>query len=262
MSCVKIEQVKSWCREVGEYQRQKFREEIKVTSKEQKMNLVSEVDEKSEAMLRKNISSNFPDHEILAEEMGGGGKNSSHLWVIDPLDGTVNYVHGLPIFAISIALFVENEPQIAVVYLPREDVFYTARRGQGSYRNDRKIKINSEAKLDSSIVATGFPYDHQQESEEVLSYFSRVLPVAGGIRRTGSAVYDLCQVAAGVFGGFWEIKLKPWDIAAGTLIVKEAGGIVTDFSGEEIKFFGEEIAAGPPGLHAELIEKLQGRMDK
>ncbi len=259
MHKIEIEQIKDWCRKAGEYQREKFKQEIKVNSKEQKINLVSEVDEKSEEMLRKNINDSYPEHEILAEEMGRKNKKSSYLWVIDPLDGTVNYVHGLPIFAISIALFVESEPEIAVVYLPMEDVFFTARQGEGSYRDSKKISVKNNARLDSSIVATGFPYDHQQESEEVLAYFSSILPRAGGIRRTGSAVYDLCQVAAGVFGGFWEIKLQPWDIAAGTLIIKEAGGVVTDFSGEEIDFSGEEIAAGSPGLHKDLINMLQPR---
>ncbi len=259
MKNIEIQQIMNWCRRAGAYQLQKFNRDINVEHKEQKINLVSEVDKKSEEMLRNSIKKHYPNHDILAEESGRENQESDYLWVIDPLDGTVNFVQGLPIFAISVALFKDDEPQIAVVYLPYEDTFYTARRGEGSYRDDRKLQVNKNKSLATSVISTGFPYDHQQDSEEVLKYFSRVLRQAGGIRRTGSAVYDLCQVASGVFGGFWELKLKPWDIAAGTLIVKEAGGAVTDFAGREIKFSGEQIAAGSPDLHSELLKTLQGR---
>ena len=253
---IDMEEIKGWCREVGEYQLDNFQKRIDVSSKEQKINLVSEVDEKSEEMLLEAINSAYPDHAVLAEEGGAEEGDSDYRWVVDPLDGTVNYVHGLPIFAISLALFLGEKAELAVIYLPCEDTLYTARRGQGSYRQDERLEVSSSDNLATSLLATGFPYDHQDESDEVLGYFSRILPEVGGIRRSGSAVYDLCQVARGTFAGFWEIKLEPWDIAAGALIVKEAGGLVTDFSGREISSSGREVAAAAPGVHGRLLELL------
>ncbi len=254
---IDIETVKSWCREVGDYQLDNFERDIDFESKNQKINLVSEVDKKSESMLIERIAGKFPDHSVLAEERGEDRQESSVRWIIDPLDGTVNYIHGFPIFSISIAVFQEERPELAVVYLPVRDVFFTARQGEGSWRDSERLQVDDRAELSTSIVATGFPYDHQQESEEVLNYLEEIIPRAGGIRRTGSAAYDLSLVAAGIFGGFWEIKLSPWDVAAGILLVKEAGGLASDFSDRDISLSGEEIVAGPPGVHDELLNVLQ-----
>ncbi len=251
-----MEMVKNWCRETGKYQMENFEREISVSSKSEKIDLVSEVDKKSENMLVEKINKAFPGHAILAEEGSGKDESSPFLWVVDPLDGTVNYVNGLPIFSISMAFFEGDRAEAAVVYLPVSDTFYTARRGESSYRDGNKLAVSGENDLSASIVGTGFPYDHQDENRDVLEYFSRVLPRVGGIRRLGSAVYDLCLVAEGTLEAFWEVRLNPWDVAAGALIVREAGGKVTDFSGDKVSLSGQEVLAGSEALHGELLKLL------
>ncbi len=256
-----LEKMKHWAEEVGEYQRSMFRQNFKVSSKTEKIDLVSEVDKKSEEMLVSLIKDNYPDDKILAEEGGwisGNKKENDRAWVIDPLDGTVNYVHGFHIFAISLACLVEGELKAGLIHMPLLEEFYSAQRGRGSFFNGEPIRVGNNSRLETAIIATGFPYDHQQNDRLVLELFSRVLPKTGGIRRTGSAAYDLCLVARGIFDGFWEIKLEPWDIAAAVLIVKEAGGAVTNFSGEDISLEASEVVAGNKDIHRELRDLLAG----
>ncbi len=256
-----LEKMKRWAEKVGEYQRSMFHRNYKVSSKSEKIDLVSEVDKKSEDMLIGMIKDCYPDDEILAEEGGrisSGEEGSRRVWVIDPLDGTVNYVHGFHIFAISLACLIEGELEAGLIYIPLLEEFYSARRGKGSFYNGKPIRVGSSSQLETAVIATGFPYDHQQNDRPVLELFSRVLPRVGGIRRTGSAAYDLCLVARGIFDGFWEIKLEPWDIAAAVLIVREAGGAVTNFSGEDISLEASEVVAGNKNIHRELRSLLAG----
>ncbi|MGM0419798.1 MAG: inositol monophosphatase family protein [Bacillota bacterium] len=250
-----LQEIEDWAKEVGSFQMKSFQQKIKVASKEQKIDLVTEVDKKSEEMLINKIEKAYPKHSILAEEGGSKKSNSPYRWVIDPLDGTVNYVHGFPIFAISIALLYEDRPEYGLVYLPYFDDVYSASRGEGSFYNEEKMQVETEYKLADAVIATGFPYTHQ-ESNQALEIFSRVLPKVGGIRRTGAAAYDLCQVAKGIFSGFWEIELKPWDIAAGMLLIEEAGGIVTDFAGDLIVNSSSEVVAGSREINSELRHLL------
>lgn len=250
-----LKEIESWARKAGQLQLDNFQKNIEINSKDRKIDLVTEVDKKSEKILVEEISSAYPEHSIIAEEGSNKSNDSRYRWIIDPLDGTVNYVHGFPIFAISLALYKDEQPEYGVVYLPYFDDIYSAQRGQGSYYNDKRIRVNEEYNVKDGIIATGFPYSHQ-ESNEALELFNKILPEAGGIRRTGAAAYDLCQVASGVFSGFWEIELNLWDIAAGILIIEEAGGIITDFNGKTLRTNSEQVIAGSQKVNKKLRELL------
>ncbi|MGM0413647.1 MAG: inositol monophosphatase family protein [Bacillota bacterium] len=250
-----LKEMESWVREAGELQMSNFQKNIEINSKDKKIDLVTEIDEKSEEILVDKIITAYPDHSIMAEEGSNKSNNSRYRWIIDPLDGTVNYVHGFPIFAISIALYIDNQPEYGLIYLPYFDDTYSASRGQGSYYNGKRIYVNKDYGVEDGIIATGFPYSHQ-ESSKSLELFNKILPEAGGIRRTGAAAFDLCQVARGIFSGFWEIELKLWDIAAGILLIKEAGGVATDFAGNKLITNSEQIVAGSKTVNKRLRELL------
>ncbi len=250
-----LKEMESWAREVGQLQMDSFQKNIKIESKDRKIDLVTEIDNKSEEILVDKIISAYPDHSIMAEEGRNKRNDSRYRWIIDPLDGTVNYVHGFPIFAISLALYKDNQPEYGLVYLPYFDDFYSASRGQGSYYNGERIHVNKDYAVKDGIIATGFPYSHQ-DSNKSLNLFTKILPEAGGIRRTGAAAYDLCQVARGIFSGFWEIELKLWDIAAGILLVEEAGGVITDFEGNKLRIKSEQVVAGSKAVNNQLRELL------
>ncbi len=256
-----LAKMKDWALEVGELQRDYFRSTYKVSNKKEKINLVTEVDQKSEKILLNKIRNNFPADKILAEESGnitGDSLETGRWWIIDPLDGTVNYVHGFHIFGISLAFLIDGKLDKAVVYIPMLEEMYEAQRQGGSFINGEKMELKDNKDLSRAVIATGFPYDHQSNSQDIIDMFSQVLPLVGGIRRTGSAAFDLCQVARGVFDGFWEVRLSPWDIAAGALIISEAGGVVTNFSGEEIQYNAAEIVAGNRFINQELRQVLEG----
>lgn len=250
-----LEEMEQWAREAGELQMDSFQKNIKIESKDRKIDLVTEVDNKSEEIITNNIVSAYPEHSIMAEEGRNKSSDSRYLWIIDPLDGTVNYVHGFPIFAISLALYKDNQPEYGLIYLPYFDDLYSASRGQGSYYNGERIQVNKDHAVKDGIIATGFPYSHQENSES-LELFNKILPEAGGIRRTGAAAFDLCQVARGIFSGFWEIELKLWDIAAGILIIEEAGGVITDFNGRALRTNSQQVVAGSQTVNNRLRELL------
>lgn len=192
----------------------------------------TEVDRAAEAEALREIRRAFPDHSMLAEESGASGTHSRFTWVIDPLDGTSNYLRGFPHFAVSIAQLDRGEPVLGVVYDPMRDELFVAARGSGATLNERKIRIGQRLGLEGALVATGLPYRQRQHLTSQLGMLRALLGEAEDIRRTGSAALDLCYVACGRLDGFFEIGLKPWDLAAGALIVREAGGRVTDFRGE------------------------------
>lgn len=250
-----LKEMEGWARKAGQLQMDYFQKNIEISSKGRKIDLVTEVDKKSEEILVNKISTAYPDHSIMAEEGSNKSNDSRYRWIIDPLDGTVNYVHGFPIFAISISLYKDNQPEYGLVYLPYFDDIYSAQKGKGSYYNDKRIHVNEVYTLKNGIIATGFPYSHQ-ESNESLELFNKILPEAGGIRRTGAAAFDLCQVASGVFSGFWEIELNLWDIAAGILLIEEAGGVITDFNGETLRTNSEQVVAGNTNVNNRLRELL------
>lgn len=229
-----LEKVKSWVREVGEYQLRSFRSgDLGITVKSSEADVVTRIDKESEAMLVSFIRTAFPGHFILGEEGGCYEKErnaeESYTWIIDPLDGTNNYSQGLPVFAVSVGLQKDGETLLGVVYAPYLNEMYYAVKGKGAYLNGRPLRIKHKPDLGSSVIATGFPYDKGTHPQNNLANLQRILPYLRGIRRMGSAAYDLCCVAAGFLDGYWELNLNIWDVCAGILIVEEAGGRVMPF---------------------------------
>ena len=203
----------------------------------------------------------YPDHAILAEESGkhnlSDGKDKP-TWIIDPLDGTTNFIHGVGQFAVSIGLKAAQALQVGVIYDPSRDELFTAARGEGAKLNDRKIRINPETKLQGSLIGTGFPYYQYDDLQRYLAILETVITRTAGVRRAGSAALDLAYVAAGRYDGFWEFGLQPWDIAAGALLVQEAGGIVSDFDGEQGFLASGDVVCGAPRVHQELLGIIRG----
>jgi myo-inositol-1(or 4)-monophosphatase len=218
-----------------------------------KNSIVTEVDTKSENLIIKIIKTNFPSHDIFAEESGRGKKTSSHVWIIDPLDGTTNYAHTYPVFSVSIALEIEGVIKLGVVYDPIRDEFFSAESGNGGYLNGDKIKISETRVVEESLLCTGFTHENEWMVDENLKHFENFIRRARAVRRDGSAALDLCYVACGRYDGFWELGLHAWDTAAGLLILKESGGGVTDFSNSEFTIYGEEILATNGMIHDEMI---------
>jgi myo-inositol-1(or 4)-monophosphatase len=217
------------------------------------INLVTEMDHRAERTIVEIISAAYPDHRILAEEGACRESGSEYLWIIDPLDGTTNYAHGYPNFAVSIGLEQRGELAVGVVYDPMRDELFTAERGRGARLNARPISVSPSDSLIRSLLATGFPYDRAESKENNLNFFNALIMACQEIRRSGSAALDLCSVAAGRLDGYWELKLHPWDVAAGSLIVREAGGSVTDLSGGPFAVREKEIVASNGIIHAEFI---------
>ncbi|MGH9339160.1 MAG: inositol monophosphatase family protein [Acidobacteriota bacterium] len=224
-------------------------------SKKGRVNLVTDIDLKAEEMIIGKIRRRFPDHQILAEERGSREGTSDHKWIIDPLDGTTNYAHGFRFFCISIALEVAGDLVLGVIYDPVTKELFTAEKGMGAFLNNQPIRVTEENNLIDSLLTTGFSYD-SEEMKRNLVFFGRVMLNARAVRRPGSAALDLCYVACGRFDGYWEVSLNPWDIAAGTLIVREAGGRVTKLDGSECTAYDREILASNGGIHEALMELL------
>ncbi len=214
---------------------------------------VTFVDMESEKRIKDFLISEFPDHEILAEETGGSPITEKPTWIIDPLDGTKNYIHAFPHFAVSIALTINKELTVGVIYDPYKEHMFWAIKDQGAYLNDRRIKVASNVDPAYALVATGFPFKAKDILDTYLEAFRLVFLKVAGVRRAGSAALDLAYVAAGIFQGFFEYGLSPWDIAAGSLIVKEAGGIVTDFLGSDLFILTGNTVAGTPQVHEFLV---------
>ena len=221
------------------------------------INLVTEMDTRSERAVVGTLRASFPDHGIIAEEETTIRNGSGYTWIIDPLDGTTNYAHGYPCFSVSIALEHEGDVITGVVYDPMRDELFTAQKGQGAYLNGKRIKVSIVDTLIKSLLATGFPYDRKVSEKNNLDYFHDLLMASQEVRRDGSAALDLCSVAAGRFDGFWELKLKPWDVAAGSLIVREAGGRVTDLWDNTFDIFADEVLASNGIIHGQMVEILR-----
>lgn len=221
------------------------------------INLVTEMDTRSERAVVETLRAAFPDHGIVAEEETTIRNGSGYTWIIDPLDGTTNYAHGYPCFSVSIALEHEGDVIAGVVYDPMRDELFAARKGEGATLNGKAIGVSDTDTLIKSLLATGFPYDRKTSEKNNLDYFHDLLMASQEVRRDGSAALDLCSVAAGRFDGFWELKLKPWDVAAGSLIVREAGGMVTDLSGGPFDMHAEEILASNGRIHKQMVEALR-----
>lgn len=239
-----------------------------ITEKE-RAGLVSEADRESEEIIKKTLLAHFPDIPILGEESGLTGscatlpKSSKTLWIIDPLDGTHNYIFQFPYFSISIGLMVDSKMYVGLIDFPSQNQTFSAMVGEGSYKNNVKISVAKRAKLKDTLVATGFPsHRFEDKLKKAMNIYSEVLPQVVGIRQVGSAALDLCMVAQGVFDAYWEQDLSPWDTAAGSLIVQEAGGVVSSYRGEAFDPFMDSILAGSAVIHPSLLEKIAKSLSK
>lgn len=219
---------------------------------------VTSVDKEAEAAIIYQIRKSYPDHSIVGEENGENrGTNQDYLWIVDPLDGTNNFVNGVPHFAVSIAMQYKGKTEVAVVYDPIRDELFSAVRGKGAKLNDFRIRVNNVSDLGGSLVATGFPFKARQHTETYMKLFGETFSLCADLRRAGSAALDLAYVAAGRVDAFFELGLKPWDIAAGDLIVREAGGTVTDFSGGHNYLLSGNIVAGAPKATSLLVKRFR-----
>jgi len=221
------------------------------------INPVSEVDKLCESAINKIILDAFPDHDVLTEESVFKGRGSSFKWVIDPIDGTTNYIHGFQFFCVSIGLEIDGEMVLGVVYDPLFDELFQAEVGKGAFLNGNQISVSRTKDLDRSFLTTGFPYDVREHADYYLRFFRQFMTRSVAIRRPGSAALDLCYVAAGRFDGYWELKIHSWDVAAGSLLVTEAGGRVTDFQNRPCSIYSEEIIASNGLIHEEMVQVIQ-----
>jgi myo-inositol-1(or 4)-monophosphatase len=230
---------------------------FKIEYKTNESNLVTEIDKASEELIINFIKKKYPSHSILAEEGGDLRKNSEYLWVVDPLDGTTNFAHGLPIFSVSIGVQKNGETIAGVVYDVMRDLVFSAEKGSGAFTNSEQIEVSIVNKLEHSLLVTGFPYDIAENPEGAFERFTILTKKSRGMRRLGSAAIDFCYLASGVFDGFWEVHLHPWDICAGKLIAEEAGGMVTDFKGKSIDIFSKKILSTNNKIHEQMIEVME-----
>ena len=232
-------------------------ERLQVTAKSHN-DFVTEVEQAAEQAIIDTILEAYPGHGILAEESGRsqGAKHSEYVWIIDPLDGTTNFIHGLPMYCVSIALAHRGVVQQAVVYDPtRNDLFY-ASKGRGAFLNDRRLRVSKRTRMSDALIGTGFPFRRGDNFKRYVKMFEEVMQHCAGLRRPGAAALDLCYVAAGYYDAFFETGLQPWDVAAGSLIIAEAGGLVGNFTGEADFLHQREVVAGNPKIYAQLVTML------
>lgn len=224
------------------------------------IDLVTEVDLECERLCRAVIADRFPDHHVLAEELGDGASpraGASHRWVFDPLDGTTNYAHGLPIFCSSLALEVNGRAEVAAVFDPTRQELFTAERGEGAFLNGTPLAVSTTETLGDALLATGFPYDVRDHMASLVEMFGMFLDRSRAVRRLGSAALDLCYVAAGRFDGYWEEHLYPWDVAAGALIIAEAGGRVTGMDGSTFDAAARHLVASNGAIHDAVLSVIR-----
>ena len=219
---------------------------------------VSEVDRAAEHIIIQTLLEAYPGHGILAEESGRehGAKNSEYIWIIDPLDGTTNFLHGFPVYAVSIALAYKNQVQQAVVYDPTRNDLFFASKGRGAFLNDRRLRVSKRLRLADALIGTGFPFRKGDNFKRYVKMFEEVMQSCAGLRRPGAAALDLCYVAAGYYDGFFETGLSPWDVAAGSLLITEAGGLIGNFTGEADFLYQREVVAGNPKVYGQLVQML------
>ena len=239
----------------GDLQMAKFGTGVRV-EKKGAIDLVTEVDLEVERMFRALVAGRFPDHDVLAEELDIASTGARHRWVFDPLDGTTNFAHGVPIFCASLALEIDGRAVVAAVYDPNREELFTAEAGVGSWMNGQRLKVSTSATVLESMLVTGFPYNIHQKADEFVKVFAQVLKHARAIRRLGSAAIDICWVAAGRMDGFWEASLKAWDMRAAALILEEAGGQVTGMGGEQWDPYEGHILATNGRIHDEVLRIL------
>ncbi len=232
-------------------------ESVRVSQK-QVNDFVTEVDQASEAIIIETLLTAYPDHGTLAEESGQehGAKDSDFVWIIDPLDGTTNFIHGFPVYCVSIALAVKGKVEQAVIYDPTRNDLFTATKGRGAYMNDRRLRVSKRIRIQDCLIATGFPFRPGDDYKTYMLMMSDVMQRCAGLRRPGSAALDLAYVAAGFTDGLFESGLSPWDVAAGSLLVTEAGGLVGNFTGEADFLHQKECLAASPKIYAQMVSLL------
>ena len=230
---------------------------LTVTAKGPK-DFVSEIDKGAEAAIVETLLSAYPDHAILAEEGTKKGDNAEadYVWIIDPLDGTTNFLHGFPQYCVSIALAHKGQVQQGVIYDPVRNDLFTASRGRGAFLNDRRIRVSKRVHLRDCLIGTGFPFRDGSFLDSYLAMMKAMITQTAGLRRPGAAALDLAYVAAGFYDGFWEVGLNPWDVAAGSLLVLEAGGLIGDLAGDDSYLFGGQVIAANPKIFAQMVTTL------
>jgi myo-inositol-1(or 4)-monophosphatase len=231
---------------------------LRVTTKSAN-DFVTEVDTKAEAIIIETLLAAYPGHGIYAEESGRehGAADSEFVWIIDPLDGTTNFIHGFPVYSVSIALAFRGQVQQAVVYDPTRNDLFFASKGRGAFLNDRRLRVSKRIRLADTLISTGFPFRKGDNFKRYMAMLEQIMPACAGLRRPGSAALDLCYVAAGYTDGFFETGLSPWDIAAGSLLVTEAGGLIGNFTGEADYLYQREVVAGSPKIYGQLVGLLK-----
>lgn len=245
-------------KEAGEIIRDGFGENISIEFKTDEANLVTNVDKAAEKIITDFIKTEFPTHSILAEESGENNNNSEYKWVIDPIDGTTNFAHALPLFCVSIGVQKNDETIIGVIYDVMRNVVYSTEKGSGSFENGKKITVSKNSNLARSVLVTGFAYERGDEFKDAIKIFGSFLNKTRAVRRLGSAALDLCYVASGVFDGFWEANLSPWDVCAGMLLVEEAGGKVSNFSNQPVDIYSNQLLATNALVNDEMVKIIQG----
>ena len=254
-----LEYAVAWAKEVGKIQLSYFRgNDLGIQTKSNVYDVVTRADKESEAFLLDKIQKHYPGHAVLGEESGAHAGTAEYRWVIDPLDGTTNYSQGLPIFTVSIGLQCKGETVLGVVYAPYLNELYEACKGKGAMLNGRSIHVSGKNDTQESVVSTGFPIDKDRNPDNNLDNLARILPMVRGVRRQGSAAFDLCCVAAGILDGYWEFNLHLWDVCAGILIVTEAGGTVRSFREDR----NVSIVAGTPAIVEQLYPRLSDKPGK
>jgi myo-inositol-1(or 4)-monophosphatase len=232
-------------------------ERLQVTAKSHN-DFVTEVDQAAEEIIIETLLGAYPGHGILGEETGRshGAKDSDYLWIIDPLDGTTNFIHGFPQYAVSIALAHKGKVEQAVVYDPSRNDLFFATKGRGAFLNNQRLRVSKRSRMLEALIGTGFPFRKGDNFKRYVEMFTEVMQACAGLRRPGAAALDLCYVAAGWYDGFFETGLSPWDCAAGSLIITEAGGLVGNFTGEADFLYQRELVAGNPKVYAQLVQML------
>lgn len=254
-----LQDLEHLAREAGEILRASFGGRLRIDHKGV-IDLVTEADHRSEAYLLGEIQRHFPGHKIVAEESGETAGADGQVWYIDPLDGTINYAHGVPIFSVSIAFAEAGRMRLGVVYDPLRDECFSAQEGQGAWLNGQRLHASETPELDQGLLVTGFPYDIRTNPANNLENYARFALHSQGVRRLGSAALDLCYVAAGRFDGFWEIRLNAWDVAAGGLIAEQAGARVTNLAGETDYITPpQSVLAANPHIHPQMLELLNSK---
>jgi myo-inositol-1(or 4)-monophosphatase len=239
-------------------QLQYFNTDFEIGRKRDYNDLVTEVDKKCEKRIFEIINKYFPDHNLLGEEGGDHNRKSDYIWIVDPIDGTVNYAHSLPLFCVSIALEIKGEIVMGIVYSAMTNEKFWAVKGEGAYLNNKKISVSGTEYLKDGLLVTGFPYGAKDNTDHCIDHFVNFIRLGLPVRRLGSAALDICYLACGRFEGFWEVSLNAWDVAAGYLILLEAGGKITDFKGNSYSVYGKQIlATNGRTIHKEMMEVLE-----